>query len=234
MGLITSSIARKFVMSLTGLFLIGFLVAHLLGNLSLLNCDGGEAFNEYAHFMKHSTLMVIGEVVMFLGFIMHIVMGIQLIFKNKAARPIAYAKENAEVKSPFSKYMSHLGILLMVLLLWHLFDFFSYKYFAGLRGGIEMVTIGGVEMADMATIVYAKLSELPHIIMYTVFMILISFHLHHGFQSAFQSMGLNHKKYTPIIKMAGTAYAILIPLGFALIPILIYLGVAGGGSCCSH
>jgi len=234
MSLITSSIARKFVMALTGLFLIVFLVAHLLGNLSLLNCDGGEAFNEYAHFMKHTPIMVIGEVVMFLGFIMHIIMGIQLTFQNKSARPIAYAKNNAEVKSPFSKYMSHMGILLVVLLSWHLFDFFSYKYFADLRGGIEMVTINGVEMPDLASIVYAELSELSHVIMYTVFMIVISFHLHHGFQSAFQSMGLNHKKYTPIIKMVGTAYAILIPLGFALIPILIYLGIAGGGSCCSH
>ena len=234
MSIITSSIARKFVMSITGLFLISFLLVHLVGNLTLLKCDGGNAFNEYAHFMKHNPLIAASEVVLFLGFILHIVQGIALVRINRAARPIQYAhKDNTETKSAYSKYMAQLGIIILILLIWHLWDFFSYKYFSDLRGGIGMVIIDGVEMPDLASIVYDELSELSHLIMYLVFMIVLALHLHHGFQSAFQSLGLNHKKYTPIIKKIGVAYAILVPLAFAIVPIAIFFGLAGA-TCSGH
>ena len=236
MSFITSSIARKFNMSITGLFLISFLLVHLAGNFALLKCDGGAAFNEYAHFMKHNPLIAAGEIVLFLGIILHVVQGIALYRQNKAARPQGYAYgDKAETKSAFSKYMAQLGMLILVLLIWHLWDFFSYKYFADLRGGVDMVSVNGVEMVDMASIVYRELNELSHVIMYTVFMIVIGLHLHHGFQSAFQSLGLNHKKYTPIIQKVGVAYAILIPLAFAIIPIYIYFaGCYGTGTCTAH
>ena len=234
MSFITSSIAKKFVMSVTGLFLIVFLLAHLAGNLALLKCDGGEAFNVYAHFMKHNILIVLSEFVLAAGFLFHIVQGIMLVVQNRAARPIQYAKDKAETKSKYSKYMGPLGVAILVLLIIHLLDFFAYKYTADLMGGVGMKTYEGVEMADLATLVYAKFESPLYVLLYVVFMLVLAFHLHHGFHSAFQSLGLNHKKYNPLIKTIGTVYAIVVPLAFALIPILIYLGVAGGGSCCSH
>lgn len=235
MSFITSSIARKYTMAITGLFLVVFLIAHLVGNLSLLKCDGGEAFNVYAHFMKTNPIITIGEIVMFLGFIVHAIQGILLIRQNKAARPIGYAHKNvSDTKSKFSKVAGPFGIIIMVLLVWHLWDFFSYKYFADLRGGIEMMMVDGENIPDLAAIVYDELRETSHLIMYLVFMAVLSFHLHHGFQSAFQSLGINHKKYTPIIQKIGVAYAILIPLAFAMIPILIYFGFAGGSCCSAH
>ena len=234
MSFITSSIARKFVMSITGIFLITFLIAYLTGNLLLLKSDGGDAFNVYAHFMKHNILIVLSEFVLFGGILFHIVQGIALIIENKKARPIQYSyKDNTETKSKFSKWMGPLGLAILVLLILHLVDFFAYKYTADLMGGVGMVTIDGVEMADLATLVYVKFSSIVYVIIYVVFMLVVAFHLHHGFHSAFQSLGLNHKKYTPIIHKVGTVYAILIPLAFALIPILIYFGCTGA-SCSAH
>lgn len=231
---LTSSIGRKLVMSLTGLFLIVFLLTHLIGNLSLLKCDGGDSFNEYAHMMKHNPLIMVGEIVMFLAFVFHIVDGFILLMKNRAARPIGYAvSTKSKTRSFASKMMGPLGMAIMVLLLWHLYNFFSYKYTAELMGGISMVTVNGVDMPDLASIVYVDFNQLYQVIIYLVFMIILSFHLHHGFRSAFQSLGLSHKKYNKLIKYAGTAYAILVPLGFALLPILIYLGKYGVGSCCA-
>lgn len=234
MSFVTSSIARKFVMSITGIFLITFLIAHLTGNLLLLKSDGGEAFNVYAHFMKHNILIILSEFVLAAGFLFHIVQGIALVIENRKARPIQYSYgDKAETKSKFSKWMGPLGIAILVLLIIHLLDFFAYKYTADLMGGVGMKTYDGVEMADLATLVYAKFSNILYVILYVVFMLVLAFHLHHGFHSAFQSLGLNHKKYSPIIKKVGTVYAILIPLAFALIPIMIYFGCTGA-SCSAH
>lgn len=219
-------------MSLTGIFLIVFLLAHLSGNLLLLMCDGGESFNVYAHFMKHNILIVLSEFILFGGIIFHAVQGIILVKKNRDARPIAYAKDNAETQSKFSKWMGPLGIAILVLLILHLVDFFAYKYTADLMGGVAMKTYEGVEMADLASLVYVKFANPLYVVVYVIFMLVLAFHLHHGFQSAFQSLGLNHAKYTPIIKKAGAIYAILIPLAFALIPIMIFFGCTG--SCTGH
>lgn len=220
-------------MSITGLFLIVFLLAHLTGNLLLLKSDGGEAFNVYAHFMKHNVLIILSEFILAAGFLFHIVQGVILVLQNKSARPIQYAMEKAETKSKYSKYMGPLGIAILVLLIVHLLDFFAYKYTADLMGGVGMKTYEGVEMADLATLVFEKFKSPLYVLLYVVFMLVLAFHLHHGFQSAFQSLGLNHKKYTPIIHRVGTIYAILIPLAFALIPIMIYFGCTGA-SCSAH
>ena len=232
---LTSSVGRKVVMSVTGLFLIGFLVVHLIGNLALLKNDGGASFNEYAHFMKESTLIKIGEVVLFLGFIVHSVQGIIVYKKNKAARPVKYeVGRRSETRSFASNWMGPLGIIILICLMWHLYNFFSYKYTADLMGGIEMMTINGEQIPDLAGVVYRDFAKPWQVAIYMIFMLALSFHLIHGFRSSFQSLGLNHKKYNKMIKYLGIAYAIIVPLAFAMIPILIYIGCGGSGSCSAH
>jgi len=215
---LSSSVGKKYVMALTGIFLILFLAVHLIGNLSLLKSDNGASFNEYAHFMKHNPLILIGEVVMFLGFILHIVDGISLERKNRASRPVAYAVPiKAEVTSWTSKYMGPFGIVLLVFLLVHLYDFFRYKYF------VPVNEMPGTEYSDLASLVYLKFQNIVYVLFYVVAMIVTGFHLNHGFQSAFQTLGVNHVKYSPFIKGLGTLYAIVVPLGMAIIPVLIYI-----------
>lgn len=212
---INSSIGKKIIMAKTGLFLVIFLLVHLIGNISLLYNDGGEAFNAYAEFMKHNPIIKIGEVVLFLGFIIHIVQGISLTMKNRSARTQGYAVANNNPKvSKTSKAMSMIGMVLFILLVWHLYEFFRFKYF-------------GADDFDLYAHVHHEFGDegLFHVPLYLVFMATVGFHLYHGFQSAFQSLGINHKKYTPIIKSIGTAYSVIVPLLFAAVPVAIYLGL---------
>lgn len=221
---LNSSLGKKLVMATTGLFLVIFLVAHLAGNVSLLFDDGGVAFNSYAHFMKHNKLIVASEVILFLGFIFHIVQGIKLVMANKSARPTAYAMSSqTKTENKNSKYMGPFGLVILAFLVLHLIDFFRFKYFSTPPSMI----VEGEEIADLYVIVKNTYQgSILHVIIYPVAMAVIGFHLNHGFQSAFQSLGINHPKYTPTIKCIGTAYSIAIPLAFALIPILIYVGVS--------
>lgn len=211
-------------MATTGLFLVIFLVAHLAGNVSLLFDDNGVAFNSYAHFMKHNKLIVASEVILFLGFIFHIVQGIQLVMANKAARPTDYAMSSqTKTKNKNSKYMGPFGLVILAFLVLHLIDFFRFKYFST----PPSMLVEGEEIADLYSIVKSTYQgSIIHVIIYPIAMAVIGFHLNHGFQSAFQSLGMNHPKYTPTIKCVGGAYSIIVPLAFALIPILIYAGVS--------
>ncbi len=208
-------------MAITGLFLIQFLLVHLIGNFPLLLDDGGEAFNAYAHFMKHNKIIVVSEVVLFAGFLFHIIQGIQLVFANKSARAQGYAVPHKNDKvNPMSKYMGPFGMVILVFLIWHLMEFFSYKYF---RADELLNDAAGLpDLYDKVRGEFKGTEGLVHIALYGVSMIIIAFHLNHGFQSAFQSIGWNHKKYTPIIKKLGTAYSIIVPALFVMVPVVIY------------
>ncbi len=213
----TSSIGKKLIMSLTGIFLILFLVEHLIGNLLLLKSDGGAAFNEFAHFMKHNPLIMVGEVVLFLGFIFHIIDGIMLVRSNNNARPVKYAVQNkSKVTSWTSKLMGPFGIILLIFLIIHLYDFFRYKYFA------PVANMEGTDISDLAQLVYIKFTDPLYVAFYVISMLVVGFHIHHGFQSAFQTLGLNHKKYTPFIKALGFCFSVVITVGMSLIPLIIY------------
>ena len=215
---LSGSIGRKIIMALTGIFLILFLIEHLIGNLLLLKADEGAAFNEFAHFMKHNPLIMIGEVVLFLGFIFHIVDGIMLVAKNRSARPVKYAVSNkSEVTSWTSKFMGPFGIIILVFLVVHLYDFFRYKYFA------PVANMPGTDISDLASLVYVKFQSIGYVAFYVVAMLVVAFHLYHGFQSAFQTLGINHVKYNGLIKGIGVLYSIVVPLGMAIIPIVIYI-----------
>ena len=218
---LTSGISRKVIMSLTGLFLILFLVIHLIGNLQLLIDDGGKAFNIYSAFMAHNPLIQFVSKANFFFILLHILVSYILTIKNKKARPIAYKVSAGSANSSWSsRSMALLGTLIFIFLLIHLRGFwFEFKY----GNEVAMTTIDGVEMHNA----YLWVSEAyanPIISMFYVFsMMVLGFHLWHGFASAFQSLGLNHVKYNGLISAVGKLYAILIPALYAIIPILLYL-----------
>jgi succinate dehydrogenase / fumarate reductase cytochrome b subunit len=197
---LTSSVGRKLVMGITGLFLITFLLAHLAGNIPLLLDDEGAAFNAYAHFMKHNKLIALSEVILFLGFIVHIYQGINLYRTNKAARTQKYAIPNKNPKvSKASKIMGPLGMIILIFLILHLYDFFAFKY--GMRSaGLQMKSYeGGEAIPDLWSLVIVEFQTgIAHLIVYPLAMIAVSYHLLHGFQSAFQTLGARHKKIHPI------------------------------------
>lgn len=217
----TSSIGRKLIMSLTGLFLIVFLKIHLLGNLQLLVNDGGESFNGYAYFMTTNPLIKTVSWGLYFFILLHAVLGIVIWLKNKAAKGSSYAVSSNANVTWASKNMALLGILVLAFIFIHMGDFWYKMKFTD---QLNLVTVAGIDtpVKDLYSQVAYTFGNLWMVIAYLIGMLTLAFHLWHGFQSAFQTLGLNHKKYTPIIQFIGKAYAILVPLGFAIIPLYYF------------
>ena len=213
--LLKSSIGKKIIMGLTGLFLIVFLVVHCGVNALIFMNDGGVLFNEAAEFMATNILIRTMEIVLFLGILVHIFQGLYLVFENKKARPVQYSMTNGKANSKwYSRSMGLLGTLLLIFLIIHLRHFW---FVSRLTDELNINETLFDEMKEVFTIPWV-------IAVYLLGMISLSYHLMHGFQSAFQTMGWNHKKYTPIIKAIGFWYSIIIPLIFSLMPIDMHLG----------
>ncbi len=207
-----ASITKKVTMSIIGLFLAVFLLVHLTINLMLLLHDGGASFSAAAEFMGTNPVIKVFEIVLFAAFIIHIIMGIILWFENNSARPIGYQRANITKTSFMSKYMIHTGIIVLIFLGIHFVNFYFVK--VGLVNGI--MKDGHPDFYHMAI----ELFKNPlYSIIYIVAFLALGFHLNHAIQSGFQSLGWEHSKYTPAIKAISTIYALIIAIGFSIIPI---------------
>ncbi|MBS7786033.1 succinate dehydrogenase cytochrome b subunit [Flavobacterium sp. CYK-55] len=265
-----SSLAKKYWMALTGLFLCLFLSGHLAGNLQLLVPNNALNFNKYALFMTSNPAVKILSYLTYLSIIFHAIDGIMLTIQNKAARPVGYAKSNASANSAWaSRNMAVLGTIILVFIVTHMVNFWAKMHFdknmplqtitinaQGQSQEFYITTDGGylpkmqvdnkmiiikdrTDFYDAGanvkvkegykdlykiTIAFFKDAKygLIFTLLYVLSMLVLSFHLLHGFSSAFQSLGLNHAKYTPTIKAFGKGFAIVVPLLFAIIPIYIH------------
>ncbi len=192
-------------MSLLGLFLVVFLVVHLGVNLLLLSSDP-DLFNSASHFMATNPLVQVMQYVLALGFILHIILGIILTLQNNSARPKGYVKSNSALNSSLeSRTMIYTGLLILLFLIIHLLNFFFVIKFGEVPTGGDYVLV-----TEFFGIWYYTL-------LYVIAFILLGLHLNHGFQSAFQSIGLNNKTWTPVWKLLGTIYSVTIAGGFSLV-----------------
>jgi len=206
-----SSISRKFVMALAGLFLLLFLPVHLVINLMLLKSDP-EPFNKAAEFMATFPLIKVMEIVLMATILIHITWGIWLQIQNWLARPIGYAGGNKSDTTFFSKFMIWTGAIVLIFLVIHFFDFYFMKL--GLVKG---------DPENFYSVAH-DLFKLPvYNYIYLACFALLGFHLYHAFGSAFQTLGLNHRIWTPVVKALALFYAIIIPAGFAFISITLWL-----------
>lgn len=225
----TSSIGKKFAMGLTGLFLITFLIVHCTINAMIFFNDGGQTFNHWAHFMGSNLIIRVMEIGLFAGLLLHIIQGLMLWSQNKKARPVKYVMNNANSNSKwYSRSMGLLGTLLLLFLIMHIYHFWTPSRLGGIAGihSLEEITLPEYNnqpvhnlYAEMQTVFQGNLLV---VVLYILGVISLGWHLLHGFQSAFQTLGLNHKKYTPIIKSVGAAFSIIVPLIFALMPVAFY------------
>lgn len=277
-ALLKSSIAKKYWMALTGLFLCLFLAGHLAGNLQLIFGDALQ-FNKYALFMTSNPAVKLLSYVTYISILFHAVDGFMLTYQNVKARPVGYAKSNPGANSSFSsRNMAILGTLILVFIVTHMVNFWAKMHFdkniplqtitveamgqkqdlylttnegylpvqqvaksydeatkSGLQTYIEnrtefyntqaKVKVGeGYKDLHKITVAFFKDAKYGLIatILYVIAMAVLAFHLLHGFQSAFQSLGLNNSNWTPKIKFFGTAFAIVVPLLFAIIPVYIH------------
>ena len=223
---LTSSIGQKVIMSLTGLFLISFLLVHLVGNFQLLYLDEGQAFNDYAYFMTGNPAIKSISYGLYAFILLHAIQGITLAVKNRRARGNErYAVKvnrvaDSAASSLSSVYMGSLGTIIFIFILIHMYQFWLKMKIGDVPA---ILSSSGDEINNLYFLVEAAFANPLYVAFYVISMIFIAFHLWHGFTSAFQTLGLNHKKYTPLIKTVGRVYAVLIPLGFAVIPVVMYL-----------
>jgi succinate dehydrogenase / fumarate reductase cytochrome b subunit len=208
-----SSLGKKLLMGLTGLFLITFLIVHCGVNACIFLRDGGVTFNAAAEFMGTNIVIRIMEYVLFIGIIVHIVQALILTLNNNKARPVKYAVTNGNSNSKwYSRWMGLLGTLILMFLIIHLRHFWVETRFTGL------------EQKNLFEEMKATFSHLWVVLVYCGGMFSLSYHLMHGFSSSFQTLGWNHPKYTRLVKKIGMGFSIIIPLIFALMPISMYAG----------
>jgi succinate dehydrogenase / fumarate reductase cytochrome b subunit len=217
-NIFASSIGKKLMMALAGLFLSIFLLVHLGINLTLILFEDSQIFNIGAHFMATNLLIKTIEVVLFGSIILHILYGLIVQVLNWLARPIRYRVWNFAQTSFFSKFMIHTALIILVFLVIHLVDF----YFKAKLGHVEEVIYNGKHYHDLGTVVMEKFRLGGFVIFYIASFLFLGFHLLHGFQSAFQTLGLNHSVYSPVIKALGILYSLIIMGGFSIIPLVIY------------
>lgn len=216
-GLFNSSIGRKFAMALSAFFLLIFLLQHFL--INMLSVFSEDLFNSVSHFMGTNPFIQFAmQPILIAGIVLHFVLGFILELQNKKARPIAYAKSNPSQNSTWmSRNMIWSGLVILAFLGLHFYDFWlpeiTHKYVNALPAD-ETRYFG--ELAE-------KFHSPVRVGLYVVAFVLLMMHLLHGFQSAFQSMGANHRKYNGLIKGFGKVYAIVIPLGFIFIAVYHFL-----------
>ena len=218
---LSSSIGTKFILAVTGLLMFGFLVGHLAGNLLLF--AGDATYNRYSHKLITNPLLIPMELFLVAVLLVHVYKAVTMTLRNRRARPIAYArKEMAGApsrKTLASSTMIYSGIFLLIFLVLHLKTFkYGPHYAVEVNGGAS-----AAGMRDLALLAQEVFSDPLYVAFYVVAMVILGWHLRHGFASAFQSLGIDHPAVTPQILRAGTIAAAAIAGGFALIPIAIFV-----------
>jgi succinate dehydrogenase / fumarate reductase, cytochrome b subunit len=227
-----TSVGKKVLTGLTGLFLSLFVLLHLLGNLAYFDTDPN-AINRYAHFL-HSlgALFYIAEIGLLVSIVLHIILGIMIYIRRKQLRPVDYAvsaTRGGESKKNFSsKTMIWTGIIIGIFVVIHLMTF---KWGPGVEEGYiateagEEIIVDGKPLKDVHGRITDVFKKEAYVIGYVFVMIFLGFHLRHGVWSAFQSLGANNPKLSPIIYTIGGIFAVLIAFGFLFLPIYIYFFV---------
>jgi len=253
----SSSIGRKLIMSLTGLFLCTFLIVHAAGNIQLFNDDYGLSFNQYSVFMTTFTPIKIVSYLLYASILLHAINSLFITLANRKARQTGYgAKKDPRSSSWASKNMGILGTILLIFLITHMANFwYKYKFGevpwveytvdvnTGVPIGEPLVVTGSdlvpheylttdesgsgmkkVVIRDLYIVVSKAFKQPMLVVLYLLGLIALAYHLVHGFQSAFQTMGIRHKSYTGIIRGIGIwVFGIIIPLVFAAMPVYFYL-----------
>ena len=211
----TSSVGKKLVMSFTGIFLILFLVVHVCLNACIWANDGGDMFNKGAHFMGANIVPRILEIGLFLGLILHIVQGLMLELSNRGKRSVKYAVDYGNQGSKwYSRSMGLLGTIILLFLIVHLSDFWLPNRAS------QGLTLGGE--INLFEKMKEEFSELWVVIVYVLGCLSLGYHLAHGFQSAFRTVGVHNKRFNAMISCLGYGFSIIVSLAFIMMPLSFY------------
>lgn len=274
-ALLKSSLAKKYWMALTGLFLCLFLIGHLAGNLQLLVPDNASNFNQYALFMTTNPAVKVLSYLTYISILLHAVDGFLLVYQNRKARPVGYAYERQDKNTNWSsRNMAILGTLILVFIVTHMITFWYPMHYdnkfplqklaiegqmPGMKqeyyitsgwGKEKYIPVNAVDGKNVAVegnqFFYLTPTKVPfaqgykdlyiitidffkdknygliYTILYVISMGVLGFHLWHGFASAFQSIGVNNRKYNTLIRVFSKWFAVVVPVLFAIIPLYIH------------
>ncbi len=215
----TSSIGKKFIVSLTGLFLISFLLIHVSVNATIWANDGGQMYNLAAHFMGTTIVIRVLEVVLFAGLLLHIIQGLVLEVQNRSRRKTGYAVSLGNRGSTwYSRSMGLLGTLLLFFLVIHLSHFWVPSRFTDL----PTVVYNDKEVANQYLDILRVFHNPVVVVLYVLGCLSLMYHLMHGFQSAFRTLGVPNGKYISLIKIMGFGFSVIVSLAFAMMPISVF------------
>ncbi len=207
-------------MGLTGVFLILFLIVHVCVNACIWAMDGGQMFNLAAHFLGTTVVMRTLEIGLFAGFILHIVQAYVLEQQNRKKRSVGYQVPMGNKGSKwYSRYMGWLGTFVLLFLVIHIKNFWIPSRF------LEMPEVSyppGVEVHDLFSLMKDTFTNIWLVVIYLIGCLALAYHLMHGFQSAFRSLGVSNSRYLKLINGIGVGFAIVVPLAFAMMPISMY------------
>jgi len=224
----TTSIGKKIIMSLTGLFLVMFLLVHLTINSMIVFDDSGVLFNKAAHFMHTNLIIKIVEPILVIGFIIHLFLASIITMQNQMKRDVNYSglsrykrRDAAKGSKWTSRNMYILGILIFSFLVIHIINFFWKMKFTG---GLDTVTVDGEIMTNAYALVTTLFITWKWAVpIYVIGAIALGLHLHHGVWSGFQSIGLSNRKWRKILNIIGILLSVFFAAGYALIPIYVLL-----------
>jgi len=211
-----STVGLKIVMAVSGVVLFGYVVAHLLGNLQIF--IGPDQINHYAELLHASPpLLWTARIFLLAMLILHVWSATLLFLRNQGARPVAYTMKHAAGSSYASRTMYWSGPIIGVFVVYHIMQF--------------TLGVGGtpyIELHPYENVVHGFRN--PLVAGFYIFaMILLCTHLYHGLWSMFQTLGVSHARYSPMLRRCAKVVAILICLGEISIPIAVLTGVVGGG-----
>lgn len=213
---------KKSIIALTGLFLCIFLIVHLSANCILLLPEhiARDAYNSYSTTLRESPLIKIIAYVLYLSIVLHAFYALLITLKNRKAKPQRYVVDNSKENSSWtSKNMGILGVLILIFILIHLANFW-----ARIKLGLgEEVGVDAQGNKDVYEVTYSLFQNIYYVIFYTLISIPLAFHLHHGLKSAFKTLGFYHKKGLKILAKIALIYAVIMGIGFGIIPFIVYL-----------
>ncbi len=223
----TSAVGRKIVMALSGIFLVTFLIVHVGLNCCIFydldyfdSNDNGSMFNRAAYFMGNSLVIRILEIVLFAGFLLHIIQGYVVEAKNRRRRGKGYRIGLGNRGSTWmSRNMAILGTLILFYLIVHVAHFWVPSR---ITHDLEQVVYNGREMHNLYLRMYEVFQEGWIVLLYLVGVVSLAFHLFHGFHSSFRSMGVHNRKYLGLLKVLGYGFTVIVCILFALMPISMY------------
>lgn len=212
--IIKTSIGKKFLMGLSGLFLVAFVVVHFLGNLLIFL--GPEKYNSYSHLLISSPGIIFAEIIIILIFLTHVFLGIYLTFENYKAKPLVYKKSPSGEGKPsvFSKTMIYQGLIVFVFICFHLW---SFKF-----GAYYEITSSEGKIRDIYRLVAESFNDTVIVVGYIFSVLILGFHLIHGVGSAFQSLGVSNFRFNVFLEYFSIIFAVIVIIGFVSPVLFLY------------